>query len=201
MRPIEKQLKARAIAILLAVVVGTPAFAQSAPQEGIKVHGDWTLTVRNADGTVAAVHEFKNALNVSFGADVLLARLLGGQAVTGHWLIFLHPSSPPGCNPVNQACAIVEGGSPSGADSRDLTRTIPTTGPDAGKLVLRGSVRVPVGLSIVQVTTNVAVCNAPASAGACVASSSAPVTRRNLETPVPVAADQLVEVKVVISFS
>ena len=201
MRPIEKQLKARGIAILLAVVIGTPAFAQSAPQEGIKVHGDWTLTVRNADGTVAAVHEFKNALSVDFGADVLLARLLGGQAVTGHWLVFLTPTAAPGCNPTNGACTIVEGGSLSGSDSRDLTRTIPTAGPDAGKLVLRGSVRVPVGLSIGAVSTQVATCNAPASAGACIGLAAAPVTHKVLATPVPVAADQLVEVKVVISFS
>ena len=55
------------------------------PQEGIKVHGDWTLTVRNPDGTIAAVHEFKNALSLCRGGR-RLARLLLGAAVPGQWV-------------------------------------------------------------------------------------------------------------------
>ena len=53
-----------------------------ATSDGIKVHGDWTVTVSNPDGTVDAVHEFDNdlAYAVSFegsGADLLTALVAG----------------------------------------------------------------------------------------------------------------------------
>ncbi len=59
------------------------------PQEGIKVHGDWTIVIRNPDGSVALRHEFKNALAVGFNADRLLAQFLAGDMVPGHWGILL----------------------------------------------------------------------------------------------------------------
>jgi len=52
-----------------------------AASDGIKLHGDWTVTVSNPDGSVDSVHEFKNDLNTK-GASFLTA-LLGGPPV-GH---------------------------------------------------------------------------------------------------------------------
>jgi hypothetical protein len=62
---------AAAISLVLAV---TPAFTQpSGAPGGIKVHGEWTLSVRNPDGSLAAVHEFKNgAAAVPVVADQLV---------------------------------------------------------------------------------------------------------------------------------
>jgi hypothetical protein len=72
------------------------------PHEGIKVHGHWTIEVRNPDGTVVTHREFENALSpgVSFpvggglsmvapGGEALLSALLTGQAETPAWVIFL----------------------------------------------------------------------------------------------------------------
>lgn len=198
--------------VLTAALSGGHALAQApiaaphreaspgAGQEGIKVHGDWTLTVRNPDGTVAARHEFKNGLYPG-GGDKILVQLLAGTAVTGQWTIMLFPTSAAACNANQSPCSITENSTPTSANSRDLTRTVPTTGPDAGKLVLRGSVRVPNGTSFTTVQTELTSC-APASAPAsCVSGAGVGFTQRTLATPVAVAQDQLVEVKVVISFS
>ena len=52
--------------------------AEAPPSEGIQVHGHWTITVRNADGSVAERREFENALE-AFGS-YLLVYLLDGRA-------------------------------------------------------------------------------------------------------------------------
>ena len=53
---------------------------------GIKVHGHWVITVKNADGTVAAHRDFQNSLVTSgaqaYGSQVLTA-LLSGNAIPG----------------------------------------------------------------------------------------------------------------------
>ena len=186
--------------VLIAVLSHAPAFAQSdgAGQEGIKVHGDWTLTVRNPDGTIAAVHEFKNALSVTTGADGVLARLLLGTASTGQWSIAFGMNPPGGCG-VGPNCVITESTTLFPGHSTDLTKTIPTTGPDAGKFVLRGSVRFVNATNITVVTTNLATCTTSATP---TCNTGAPeFTRKLLQQLTPVAPDQLVEVKVVISFS
>ena len=58
-------------------------------QEGIKVHGQWIIEVRNPDGTVVTRREFENAL-VTPG---LLALILGRQNSVGLWLVVLCPPS------------------------------------------------------------------------------------------------------------
>ena len=79
---------------LLALVLGSQPAARagsdspqpSGPSEGIKVHGDWTIEIRNPDGTVASRHVFKNAL-VPGGGDTALARLLGRTLAPFHWRV------------------------------------------------------------------------------------------------------------------
>ena len=56
--------------------------ASQTTSDGIQVHGHWTMTVTNPDGSVDAVHEFDNdlAYAVSFegsGADLLTALVAG----------------------------------------------------------------------------------------------------------------------------
>ena len=55
--------------------------------DGIKVHGHWTVTVSNPDGTLDAVHEFENALGPNAG-QVLTAILLGESASNGFGIHF-----------------------------------------------------------------------------------------------------------------
>ncbi len=54
-----------------------------AKTEGIQVHGDWVLEVRNPDGSLAERREFRNALT-AYGASVL-EQALGRTATFGLW--------------------------------------------------------------------------------------------------------------------
>lgn len=51
------------------------------PHEGIKIHGHWSIVIKNPDGSVASRHEFENAL-VSSGSD-MLAQLLARSTSMG----------------------------------------------------------------------------------------------------------------------
>ena len=93
-----------------------------AAKEGIKVHGHWTIEVRNPDGMLARHVEFENALcptipgtnggGTVFGGDIVIAGLLAGTLVTGGWEVQLgSPALPTGSNPV-PACGEI-GGVPS----------------------------------------------------------------------------------------
>ena len=64
---------------MLAVVGACGQASEPEPEpvasDGIQVHGHWTVTVTNPDGTLDAVHEFDNALS----DDGLLSSLLAGE--------------------------------------------------------------------------------------------------------------------------
>ena len=83
---------ARALAVALAVIIAAPAWSRTAPLpeqdarapqpgDGIKVHGRWTIEVRNPNGSVAGRYEFNNALIFSGGQ--ILARPAPGQLPSG----------------------------------------------------------------------------------------------------------------------
>jgi hypothetical protein len=158
--------------ILIAALRGAGP-SSVADLDATKVHGDWTLTVRDTDGTVAAVHGFKNALAIESGSDSRLARLLGGALVPGKRVVHLN----------------------------DLTRTVAGLGPDAGKFVLRGSARVLISTTITSVQTEIDVSPSPVCRPSGADAGGERVASKILNPVVPVAQDQLVEVKVVISFS
>src|SRR5580704_12645686 len=59
--------------------------------EGIKVHGHWTIEVRNPDGTLVDHREFENSLAPANGGNGagLLAALLGRVVSAGSWSVVL----------------------------------------------------------------------------------------------------------------
>jgi hypothetical protein len=63
----------------------TAAKAEGQPQggmgEGIKVHGHWTIDIKNQDGTLASQMEFENSLVPGSGNQALSALLGGASAV------------------------------------------------------------------------------------------------------------------------
>ena len=50
------------------------------PQEGIKVHGHWSIVIKNPDGSVASHHDFENALAPE-ATQTLTTLLLGTNTV------------------------------------------------------------------------------------------------------------------------
>ncbi len=95
-----------------------PAAESAAPKgesEGIKVHGHWTIEVRNPDGKVVTHREFENALSPGFAVptvgqaasgEAFLSALHTGQVVSPvPWGIFLEGPSGLGSG-TNAPCVV-----------------------------------------------------------------------------------------------
>src|SRR6185295_16924698 len=96
--PHSEEVRMRITAIALGLVLGgtVPLVAQAAtpgpPHEGIKVHGHWTVDVREPDGKLVSHREFENAL-ASAGASPL-AQLLTHSFSVIAWAVYLEALSP-----------------------------------------------------------------------------------------------------------
>ena len=95
-----KKLLLASLITLLAfgTACGQAAEPEPVASDGIQVHGHWTVTVTNPDGTVDAVHEFENAL-AEFSADLLTA-LISDQS-PGPIIWHIAPSDYPSPLPSN----------------------------------------------------------------------------------------------------
>lgn len=177
---------------LMFATAGSPAAispgqesATRRPDEGIQVHGHWTIELRDPDGTVAGHHEFENAL-VNQGAQVL-ATLLQGSAPRGLWII--QAGTPMGggpCTPGSGLCLLAEPGV-------NFNSAGPVSVALAGNnqaVRLSGTVTAGQDGDIGVVTTN-----------QITGSQSFVFSQRTLAAPIHVVAGQTVAVSVVISFS
>lgn len=85
--------------LITLLAFGTACGQASEPEpvanNGIQVHGDWTVTVTNPDGTVDAVHEFENTL----AFEGLLTALISGSNNVDYHAIKVH-SNPGGLAPI-----------------------------------------------------------------------------------------------------
>jgi hypothetical protein len=155
------------------------------PDDGIKVHGHWTIELRDPDGRIAAHHEFENAL-VNQGARVL-ATLLQGNSPRGLWIVQAGTAAGGGpCAPGSGICLLAEPGVPfnsAGAISVTLQA-------NSEALKLSGTVTAGQDGDIGVVTTNQIAGN-----------QSFVFSQKTLTPPIHVVAGQTVVVSVVISFS
>lgn len=173
-----------------------PATASNAggPNEGIKVHGHWTIDVLNRDGSLAAHYEFENALANHLGASTFLNGVLARTKRVGKWAVALPDQAG------QPLIWIVESGySGFGPGTPVLTVTTPTSGPNTGKLVLSGSGPAPRSAQINFVQTEVEMCPAPGDPAPC--GSGFGFSQKSLTTAISVAEGQIVQLSVVFSFS
>jgi len=201
--------------------------ARDGAREGIKVHGHWTIEVKNPDGAVVTHREFENSLAPNGAGAYLLSGVLGRTFTVGAYSIEL-TAIPSGNNvgltPGAGAMFFDEPGSPSitngvaeqqcvtnpatSACSVNLTATPNTR---AGTFTLAGSAVVPssFGANVVFVGTFNETCLPTVTPQACpqIGGGGSYLTQRILDgqngdpQPVPVSAGQTVAVTVVISFS
>jgi hypothetical protein len=155
--------------------------------EGIKVHGWWTIEVRNPKGKLLSHTEFENQL--TSGGQLALALLLSGYA-TGDWMVTLDgggivesaPASPePVCtNSIDTSgvgpCGIPEAGGyfakqdcpGSGLQCfPTLTVANPANGSSAHMVTLQGNATAAQGGKITDVETLLTVCSASVTPTAC----------------------------------
>ncbi len=176
--------------------------------DGIEVHGRWTVEVTEADGRFVSLTEFDNSLDSQWG-ERILSNFLGHVWSPGVWRIRLLGSVRP-CETgsASQECEIWELPSSDFTVSNsswrfgDLSVTAPDSGPNDGALVLSGTATVANATTITDVETGVRGC-APsiAPADADCGGSILTFTSKTLSPGVPVLAGQAVNVTVVISFS
>jgi hypothetical protein len=174
-------------------------------QGDIKVHGHWTIEVRDPDGTVVSHREFENSIQQ--GAQALTA-ILGHQAASGFWSVDLYVS--PNCGNVNSpACIIAEPGPPLFIVPPNSTNLVASVTNSGASLTLAGSVQAPVAMQIANVQTVLSTCLPRFSSAACTQVGGPGAgqyaafgfTSTNRATPDVVQAGQIVQVTVVISFS
>ncbi|TMB74491.1 MAG: hypothetical protein E6J52_10650 [Chloroflexi bacterium] len=177
--------------------------------DGIKVHGHWTIVLLNADGTVGETRDFENALTAN-GAGVLSQAL--GRKATGLWSVELTPStfvSTNGAcdqgNGTHGSCWLLEPPSNVSPGEKSLVVSSLTTGPDANKLRLSGSVTATLGGTIDIVRTYLGQCAGIIAPDSCmkteVGGPSFAFTGKGLTSPIAVQPGQQIQVTVLISFS
>ena len=200
-------------AILLTAATTVAQTGQSQPNPGqssIAVHGSWTIEIHESDGRLVNRYEFNNALNDPRALLFILAR----QRSVGHWAVTLSDQFNVGRPCANgTGCALHEAG-----DTNVFSDTTRFTGltvsadplPNPTKIVLQGSFAAEATGQISYVATTLSVCDntvAPATLCQSHLVSSSLTTHITQQSgppplgPIPVAAGQIVQVRVEISFT
>lgn len=183
----------------------TAATAAPANQEhdGIKVHGWWTIVVKNPDGSIAEKREFENSLQNSGGTA--LASVLSGNLASGNWAIEFGnnnaettggPCSGGPCVITVQGSGFVNsfGGSPIVATGLQVTADGPT-------VTLQGSHVANQNGLINVVNTDLGTCSAGTAPASCDEDTNYTFTSKLLSTAISVTSGQSIDVTVLISFS
>jgi hypothetical protein len=184
-----------------------PSESGVGPVEGIRVHGQWTIEVRDPDGTLVERREFENALVGS--GEAALMNVLGRVWSIGGWRVVFPQAAGSICDDGAGGpffCYIGENTDPDTNSWTFKTLTVGVSASQPYEVVLNGSLVAQRDGDITTVQTKNLMCEdnavAPASCpgdpGAIVAHS---MTSTTLATPVPVLNGQQVQVNVVISFS
>jgi hypothetical protein len=143
--------------------------------EGIKVHGHWTIDVRDPDGTLVTHREFENSLQQG-GASFLAGCLVNGCSKQ-NWIIRLSVSTA--------AICASQSGSSFHLCNYAVTPSLVTTGADSTSVVMSATLTAEGGGSAINsVDTTIGF----------------PFTGTGISS-ISIAAQQIVQVTVAISFS
>jgi hypothetical protein len=199
------------VAVLLAAaMLVSSARAQASAPEGqsdtVKVHGHWTIVVKNPDGSVASHHEFENSLFQDDG-QLVLAAILSRTSSTGMWAIELDgPTAAKPCNNGTSGvqCEILEpnGNLLSGEETFE-NLTMQLAGTHKTQIVLSGTAKSTNGGQISIVSTFIGICNASVLPSSCgrYGSGAHRLTIHSLTSPIAIVASQSINVTVTLSFS
>jgi hypothetical protein len=189
---------------------GASDASDSGVGEGIEVHGDWVIEVRNTDGSLAERREFENALH-SQGQQTL-ANFLARQYFVGAWGVHLSGSpdgnsSPCTFNTGVGDCLVHENFPPAfqgfGGVEKFPALTV-TTDPapccSGTTVVLQGNFDASRDGNIGNVLTSMCF-SYPPSTDPSTCNNAGTFTATSLQAPVNVTAGQQVLVTVRISFS
>lgn len=197
------------IAASSVATAATSSPSGGAPQEGIKVHGHWTIEVKNPDGSLAECREFDNAI-AAYGISEL-PRVLGRVDSVGGWALILNAVNSTDNAFLNAGGqpdlgAIMEATYQNSSNPnifKNLTPAVPNSGMNAGKLVLSGTATAQRNGKIEVVTSAFAALpsTSPPSSTYLISDIMGTFTGTTLANAVTVSNGQQIAVTVVISFS
>lgn len=194
-------MKMRLIGLLglLALVLascggGTPQAsgpsADAPPSEGIVVRGHWTIDITNPDGSHDRTVEFENALLDE--GSLFLVNAVAGVGTTGEFVIVL---GGPDLECEDESCTLA-------IDSRVRVDLIGSSLDDTLRLTASTTATTDGEVSFVR--TRVTSCPSNVSASECgvtaLPSAISTFTQKNLDTPEPVSAGQVIQVQVDLTF-
>jgi hypothetical protein len=179
-----------------------PPKDSSGRNEGIKVHGHWVIEVFNPDGSKAARHEFENSLAAS--GSQTLAGVLARTSTPARFSLFLH-AVPPDVSPwpgadgfiVDAAAVPAQGTGPHTFP----TLTTQLTGSNSNQILIKGTATAVSQGVIDEVLTMLDFCSPSVAPSACNAPSTTNFFTGATPPQIPLAAGQIVQVTVTISFS
>jgi hypothetical protein len=179
---------------------------------GIKMHGHWTIVVRNPDGSVASRNEFENALTTGAGnGDAGLSQFLARQYAVGTWQVSLgnSNSSQEVCRTSNGTpviCFIVEPTSKTSGTYifANLGVQLPNTSSSSYSITIAGTATAAAAGAISIVSTGLNACPKSVGPGACMGQAETTtfaMTSHTLATPISIQSGQTISVTVVLSFT
>jgi hypothetical protein len=177
------------------------ASAPKGSEVGVIVHGDWIVTVKNSDGTVAQEHAFHNDFN---GASTVVGILAHTRATGRYWLT-LSDSSGAGQNPCGDpastasSCFVFEADDPNGAVPFWFNTLTPTA--NADQLVVTATIIATRAGQFNHVRMLLSSCSATTTPSACHPGSYGNFSSRTLPAPISVVAGQQILVTVTYTFS
>lgn len=185
--------------LFLALLSAGGATAQDSPRptdEGLQVHGHWTITVVR-DGEVVERREFENDLTV--GGQTHLAAALARTRTPGPWIILAEADGAGALCADNE---FVLGEDTDCTISEDAGEATVSVSESTFNVVVEGSETVVRDANIEVVTTYQRYCLPNTAPADCVpAGNRNQFTRKTLDTPIAVQTGDRIEVTVEISFS
>ena len=167
------------------------------------VHGDWIVTVKNPDGTVAQEHAFHN----DFNGATTVARILAHASTTGRYWMTLSDQSgtnqPPCGDPAAAAasCFVFEADDPNGSVPFWFGTLSVTSPASPAAVVATATVIATRAGKFDHVRMLLSSCSNTTAPSACHPGSYGNFSARTLPAPITVAAGQQVIVTVTYTFS
>ncbi len=199
-----------AIVVGLAFVIAFAGFslgqatasAPSGAEVGVIVHGDWIVTVKNSDGTVAQEHAFHNDFN---GASTV-APILAHTSATGRYWLTLSDQTGAGQNPCGDpaasasSCFVFEADDPNGAVPFWFN-TLTVDAPSSTSVAVNATIIATRAGQFNHVRMLLSRCGATTAPSACHPGSYGNFSARTLPAPISVVAGQQILVTVTYTFS
>jgi len=178
---------------------------QKAAESNIKVHGNWTITVKNQDGEVVKQRNFENSLEQK-GAGALV-EMMASEYAFGRWNVSIDAGTEDNdlcqnSDGQRDTCYLTEKDlfqDPNRFET--LTLQTPESGDNTNALVLTGNFTADYDGNVGRVATFFAYCDNDTAPQGCDSGAGEAIFTSKSIQGISVSANQQVTVTVVISFS